>query len=128
MFSQRRLLENPTVREETRKRFPSTRPAFEFWRFFAMTSFSRAIPALVLGTSLLASAVAAQTTTVIGQPSKPNTAEPTTTTPTTQPDQKQDPKKAQPAATAAVASTRSGKPLSTNEDPAMIGKRNINTG
>jgi predicted Zn-dependent protease len=94
---------------------------------FEMNSFSRAITALVLGTSLLTSAVAAQTTTVIGQPPKPNTTEPTTTT-TTQADQKQDPKKAQPASTAAVAATRSSKPLSTNEDPAMIGKRNINTG
>ena len=92
-----------------------------------MNSFSRAITALVLGTSLLTSAVAAQTTTVIGQPSKPNTTEPTTTT-TTQADQKPDPKKAQPASTPAVTPTRSSKPLSTNEDPAMIGKRNINTG
>src|SRR5258705_4910837 len=129
MFSQRHYARESCGQRRNPRRFPLTRPPFESLEVFEMNSFSRAISALVLGTSLLTSAVAAQTTTVIGQPPKPNTTEPTTsTTTTTQADQKQDPKKAQPASTTAVASTRSSKPLSTNEDPAMIGKRNINTG
>src|SRR5258705_10670760 len=127
MFSQRHYARESCGQRRNPRRFPLTRPPFESLEVFEMNSFSRAISALVLGTSLLTSAVAAQTTTVIGQPPKPNTTEPTTTT-TPQADQKQDPKKTQPASTGAVASTRSGKPLSTNEDPAMIGKRNINTG
>src|SRR5258705_9809064 len=135
MFSQRHYARESCGQRRNPRRFPLTRPPFESLEVFEMNSFSRAISALVLGTSLLTSAVAAQTTTVIGQPPKPNTTEPTTTTTTPadqkqdpKADQKQDPKKAQPASTTAVASTRSSKPLSTNEDPAMIGKRNINTG
>jgi predicted Zn-dependent protease len=106
-----------------------------------MNNFSRTTSALVLMASLMLSSIAAvgQTTT----PQKP-TGEPpdvpvlkktqgqtdtarTKPAPTTaaQSDQKEaDKKKA-----ATTASTATGKkPLSTNEDPAMIGKRNINGG
>jgi predicted Zn-dependent protease len=83
-----------------------------------MNNFSRATSAFVLTASLLASsvAVAAQTTAT-----KPAEVEKTGQT---QKAAKPDDKKTQPAAT----TTKSTKPLSTNEDPAMIGKRKINSG
>lgn len=83
-----------------------------------MNNFSRATSAFVLTASLLMSSVAAvaQTTT-----SKP--AEDTQKTNKTQSEQKQA---TTPATTTTTA--KSNKPLSTNEDPAMIGKRNINSG
>lgn len=85
-----------------------------------MNNFSRATSAFVLTASLFASsvAVAAQTTATKpaeGDKTNQQTAEPKT-----------EAKKTQQAAT--PTRTTSGKPLSTNEDPAMIGKRNINTG
>lgn len=82
-----------------------------------MNSFSRATSAFVLATSLLGSSVAAVAQT-------PATKE-QTTAPATKSDPKTDPKPAQQTAT---VPQRSNKPLSTNEDPAMIGKRNINSG
>ena len=83
-----------------------------------MNSFSRLVTALVLASSLLASSVAsfAQTQT--------QTTDTSNTTQT----------QTQPAPNATVArkdtpkTTPSTKPLSVNEDPAMIGKRNINKG
>jgi predicted Zn-dependent protease len=106
-----------------------------------MNNFSRTTSALVLMASLMLSSIAAagQTTTPqkpTGEPpdvpvlkktqGQTNTAR-TKPAPTTaaQSDQKEaDKKKA-----ATTASTATGKkPLSTNEDPAMIGKRNINGG
>jgi len=82
---------------------------------FKMNSFSRLVTALLLASSLLAGSVAsfAQTSTTAKtqQPSSTATATKTDTgqkVPTTPPS--------------------SGKPLSVNEDPAMIGKRNINKG
>ena len=90
-----------------------------------MNSFSRVLTALVLTASLLASsvAVAAQTTT---------TPAPTTQsqTPTTQETSTQtaSQKKEQPKPQTTTTSAKPAKPLSTNEDPAMIGKRNINGG
>ena len=80
-----------------------------------MNNFSRATSALVLMASLLLGSMAAvgQTTTA----PKPAAPEAKTT----------DTKQA--ASTASTASTSTNKkPLSTNEDPAMIGKRNINGG
>ena len=75
-----------------------------------MKRFSRAVTTLVLASSLLGGSL-----TALGQTSQSNT-------------QSQD-KNAKSAPTqAASSSTRSSKPLSTNEDPAMIGKRNINGG
>ena len=83
-----------------------------------MNNFSRATSAFVLTASLLASsvAVAAQTAT------KPAEGEKTTQT---QQAAKPEAKKTEPVATTAA---KSNKPLATNEDPAMIGKRNINSG
>ena len=88
-----------------------------------MYRFSRTTAALALA-SLLSSSIAgiAQTTTTLPQ---------NQTSTTTQSDKAQTEKAAAttPAATTpVVASAGSGKGLSTNEDPAMIGKRNINTG
>ncbi len=80
-----------------------------------MNSFSRVTTALVMGTSLLASSVA-----TLAQTQTPTTdqAPSATATANNQPTAKNDP----------PANTTPKKPLSTNEDPAMIGKRNINKG
>ena len=82
-----------------------------------MNNFSRATSALVLTASLLMSSVAvmAQTST-----QKPGEQAPKTT------NQKTSKEKQTESANTSVA--KSSKPLSTNEDPAMIGKRNINGG
>jgi len=93
-----------------------------------MNSFSRAFTGLVLTTSLLASSVGAIAQTG-SQPAQTSTSGQQTTT-NTQPDPKQaqsDPQQAQ-AKPAATTPARSAKPLATNEDPAMIGRRNINGG
>lgn len=86
-----------------------------------MNNFSRATSALVLTASLLMSSVAvvAQTST-----QKPGEQAPKTT------NQKTSPEKSQEKQTESTNTTiaKSSKPLSTNEDPAMIGKRNINGG
>ncbi|HJS24736.1 MAG TPA: M48 family metallopeptidase [Pyrinomonadaceae bacterium] len=81
-----------------------------------MNNFSRATSAFVLTASLLVSSVAA----VAQQTSTPKPAEDAQKTDQTQSEQK----KTTPAATP----VKSNKPLSTNEDPNMIGKRNINSG
>ena len=81
-----------------------------------MNKFSRATSAFVLTASLLASSVAAVAQTPTTKPT-----EDTQKTNKTQPAQK----KTTPAAT---TTAKSNKPLSTNEDPSMIGKRNINGG
>jgi|SoiMethySBSTD1v2_1073268.scaffolds.fasta_scaffold17030_9 predicted Zn-dependent protease len=98
-----------------------------------MNNFSRATSAFVLTASLLMSSVAA-----VAQTTTTKSTDQTQKTTQTQSDQKSeekpvqtaeqktDPKVAAQPAPAAVKS--SGKPLSTNEDPNMIGKRNINTG
>jgi predicted Zn-dependent protease len=119
-----------------------------------MNNFSRVTGAFLLTVSLLGSSTIslAQTTTVINPSSdQKTTTQPaqTQTTPTqtqapppemkpvstdsksdatkqTDPAKQSDPKKTQQVAT--VTPARSTKPLSTNEDPAMIGKRNINGG
>src|SRR5215203_1431855 len=94
-----------------------------------MNNFSRATSAFVLTASLLASSVAALAQTPGTKP-----ADPAAKTSQAQADQKTADQKAadqktdeksQPAATTTAKST---KPLSTNEDPSMIGKRNINGG
>src|SRR6266498_1979534 len=78
-----------------------------------MNRFSRAAIGLVLTSSLLASSLTAlaQTTQSKNQ-TQDNVA--------TKTDQTQS--------TATTSTARSGKPLATNEDPSMIGKRNINGG
>ena len=90
-----------------------------------MNNFSRATSAFVLTASLLVSSVAA-----VAQTSTTKQSDPAATTSQTATEQKAEQKpaqkKTQPAA--ATTSAKSNKPLSTNEDPNMIGKRNINTG
>ena len=96
-----------------------------------MNNFSRAASALVLTASLLASSVAA-----FGQTSSTNKstdqAQKTSQTQTqTETKQAADPKaatKTEPKTQPSTTGAKSTKPLSTNEDPNMIGKRNINTG
>jgi beta-barrel assembly-enhancing protease len=89
-----------------------------------MNNFSRATSAFVLTASLLVSSVAA----VAQTPTTSTTTKPAEQTQKASPpaeqkaDQKADQKKTQPA------HVKSNKPLSTNEDPKMIGKRNINSG
>jgi beta-barrel assembly-enhancing protease len=75
-----------------------------------MKRFSRAVTALVLTSSLLGGSL-----TVLAQTSQSNTQN------------KDNSAKAAPTQ-AASSTTKSNKPLSTNEDPSMIGKRNINGG
>ena len=77
-----------------------------------MNNFSRATSALVLMASLMASSLVA-----VGQTTTPTPAQPEAKTT----EQKK-------TTTTAASTTPGKKPLSTNEDPAMIGKRNINTG
>ena len=78
-----------------------------------MNRFSRAVIGLVLTSSLLASSL-----TALAQTTQSNNQ--TQDKAATKTDQTQS------AATTSVA--RSNKPLATNEDPSMIGKRNINSG
>ena len=79
-----------------------------------MNNFSRATSALILMASLLSGSMAA-----VGQTTAPKPAAPQAKTTDTK----------QTASTAPATSTATNKkPLSTNEDPAMIGKRNINGG
>ena len=87
-----------------------------------MNNFSRATSAFVLMASLLASSVAA-----VGQTAsapKPVDQEAAKTAPVAT--KAED--TAKKSTTTASTSTSSKKPLSTNEDPSMIGKRNINSG
>ena len=91
-----------------------------------MNNFSRVTSALVLSASLLASSVAALgQTTPSAKPAEqaPKAGE---TQSQAKPDPKTDQKAEQKKTEAAVV--KSNKPLATNEDPAMIGKRNINSG
>jgi predicted Zn-dependent protease len=95
-----------------------------------MNSFSRAMTALVLAASLLASSLAIVAQTPQSTDQKQNS----TTTQTDPKATQTDPKKDSTQATATVATpatpaaARNTKPLSTNENPDMIGKRNINSG
>jgi len=93
-----------------------------------MNSFSRPATALVLAFSLLSGSVA-----VVAQSTKTTDQNPTTNTSQTTSPSPTDSKTTQATATTATTATpvstaHSGKPLATNEDPAMIGKRNINGG
>src|SRR5690242_13311255 len=91
-----------------------------------MNYFSRATSAFILTASLLLSSVAA-----VAQTQDTKQADPAAKTTQTQSEQKdpKEQKKTEPAATQPVATVaKSNKPLSTDEDPAMIGKRNINHG
>src|SRR5215213_1069042 len=90
-----------------------------------MNNFSRATSAFVLTASLLMSSVAAVAQTPATKPAEEaQKTSPSKSEQKTPADQKQaDQKK-----TTATTTTRSSKPLSTNEDPNQIGKRNINSG
>jgi predicted Zn-dependent protease len=81
-----------------------------------MNSFSRLVTALVLASSLLASSVVSLAQTQTQDPASKQQSQPTQTATAAK---KDTPKPATPAST---------KPLSVNDDPAMIGKRNINKG
>jgi len=81
-----------------------------------MNSFSRAMTALVLASSLLAGSVAA-----VAQSTQSTEQKQASTT------TQSDPKTTQTTVPAVPVKT-SNKPLSTNENPDMIGKRNINGG
>jgi beta-barrel assembly-enhancing protease len=91
-----------------------------------MNSFSRVLTALVLTASLFASslAVAAQTTTTTSSEQAQQSQTSAPANQTTAPAKKEQPKQ-QPASS---TTNKSAKPLSTNEDPSMIGKRKINSG
>ena len=98
-----------------------------------MNNFSRATSAFVLTASLLLSSVAALAQTPATKPaddtqktSQAQSDQKAGATEQKQAEQKADPKQA--ATTPAPVAHSSGKPLSTNENPDMIGKRNINTG
>jgi beta-barrel assembly-enhancing protease len=96
-----------------------------------MNNFSRATSAFVLTASLLIGSVAAVAQTPATKPV--DDAQKTSQTQSDQKapaDQKQAEQKADPkkAAPAPVAAKTTNKSLSTNENPDMIGKRNINTG
>jgi beta-barrel assembly-enhancing protease len=112
--------------------------------FFEMNNFSRATGAFLLAMSLLGSSTItlAQTTTVLN-PTQQDSIKtqapppvPTQIPAKTQTDPKADAKDtdakqadAKKTQTTAVAlPPKSNRPLATNEDPAMIGKRNINGG
>ncbi|HVI72962.1 MAG TPA: M48 family metalloprotease, partial [Pyrinomonadaceae bacterium] len=90
-----------------------------------MNNFSRATSAFVLTASLLVSSVAALAQTPAAKPDEqvPKASQTQSQAkPDAKVDQKADQKKTEPAV------VKSNKALGTNEDPAMIGKRNINTG
>lgn len=103
-----------------------------------MNSFSRMLTALILTGSVLSSSIAvvAQTTTSTSsqtaQTQVPADSSKTLPPPPPVPKQKEQPtaqtKKEQPKPQATASTTKPTKPLSTNEDPSMIGKRNINGG
>ena len=103
-----------------------------------MNSFSRAMTALVLAASLLASslAIVAQTPQSTDQKQNSTTTQTTnsgatqTDPKTTQTESKKDQTQTNSAAAepAPVVARNNTKPLSTDENPDMIGKRNINHG
>ena len=105
-----------------------------------MNSFSRMLTGLLLTGSVLVSSlavVAQQTTTTTTSSQTTQTQAPadsskTLPPPPPVPTRKEEPttqaNKEQPKPQATMSTAKSTKPLSTNEDPAMIGKRNINGG
>jgi len=92
-----------------------------------MNNFSRATCALLLAMSLLGSStitLAQSSTTTKSTEQQAGTPAQTATAPKADPKQTAEAKQT----TAPATPAKSNKPLSTNEDPAMIGKRNINGG
>ena len=95
-----------------------------------MNNFSRATGAFLLAMSLLGSSTIAlaQTTTIINPNGQKTTQTQTPTDSKTPTDTAKQAEAKTTQQTAVATPPRSTKPLSTNEDPAMIGKRNINGG
>jgi hypothetical protein len=87
-----------------------------------MNSFSRVTTALVLASSFLTGSVAA-----VAQSTKSTEQNQSTSTTQAPTEAKKTTQSTTPASTASTAKS-TNKPLATNEDPAMIGKRNINGG
>ncbi len=85
--------------------------------------FSRLLVALTLSSSLLSSSLATFARTRVAQTPAAQTGPTEPARSQEQAAPSQDKSKAQQP-----AQTKSGKPLSTNEDPDMIGKRNLNKG
>jgi len=95
-----------------------------------MNSFSRAMTALVLAASLLASSLAIVAQTPQSTDQKQNSTTTQTDPKANQTEAKKDQTQTNSAAAepAPVVARNNGKPLSTDENPDMIGKRNINHG
>lgn len=93
-----------------------------------MNSFSRAVTGLVLASSLLASSLAAVAQTANTNQSGQNPPAAQQTTGAAQADPKQSQAQAPATTKPTPARSTNTKPLATNEDPAMIGRRNINGG
>src|SRR5687767_3272107 len=96
-----------------------------------MNSFSRVATALLLVSSLMAGSIAsfAQSTQTAPTTKAPAQVQEQTTTAKEQTASSKDAtKKETPKTTPQTAVARNKKPLSVNEDPLLIGKRNINKG
>lgn len=96
-----------------------------------MNNFSRATCALLLAMSLLGSSTIALAQTTTKKSTEQQSTTQTAPAPKTEVKQvevKQADGSKQAQTTASNAPNRPNKPLSTNEDPSMIGKRNINGG
>ena len=96
-----------------------------------MNSFSRVATALLLVSSLMAGSIASfaqstQTATTTKAPAQ--VQEQTTTAREQTPGSKDATRKEAPKTTTQTAVAKNKKPLSVNEDPLLIGKRNINKG
>jgi predicted Zn-dependent protease len=88
-----------------------------------MNNFSRATGAFLLAASLLGSSTITLAQQTATKSTEPASQTQTATQTAAKPDAKQ-----KTQAPAATTTAKSNKPLSTNEDPSMIGKRNINGG
>ncbi len=86
------------------------------------SQFARSITATALGLSLFGGTLAAAAPQQQGQPTQPPTASQTT------PDKKAAKPVQKGPDASAPANNEPKRPLSTNEDPSMIGKRDINKG
>lgn len=93
-----------------------------------MNNFSRATSAFVLTASLLVSSVAAVAQTPTSKPEDQSSKTSSTESQAKPADAKKTDDKAKTTAATVTTPVKSNKPLTTNEDPAMIGKRNINGG
>ncbi|HKO43904.1 MAG TPA: M48 family metallopeptidase [Pyrinomonadaceae bacterium] len=96
-----------------------------------MNSFSRVVTALLLVSSLMAGSIAslAQSTQTATTPKAPaQVKEQTTTAKEQTPASKDATNKETPKTTTQTTVAKNKKPLSVNEDPTLIGKRNINKG